>query len=43
VSLKGGVSRGGQDDIPMGKASVLDKATGKIEKVGPAFLVILLR
>ncbi|KAI0255584.1 hypothetical protein BJV78DRAFT_1099693, partial [Lactifluus subvellereus] len=29
----GGVARGGQDDLPMGKASFLDKVIGKAEKV----------
>jgi hypothetical protein len=29
-----GVARGGQDDLPMGKASFLDKVIGKAEKVG---------
>jgi hypothetical protein len=32
--LTGGVARGGQDDLPMGKASFLDKVIGKAEKVG---------
>jgi hypothetical protein len=29
----GGVARGGQEDLPMGKASFLDKVIGKAEKV----------
>jgi hypothetical protein len=32
--LIGGVARGGQEDLPMGKASFLDKVIGKAEKVG---------
>lgn len=29
----GGVARAGEDDLPMGKANILDKAIGKMEKV----------
>jgi len=29
----GGVARGGQDDLPLGKADLLDKVIGKTEKV----------
>ncbi|KAI0291566.1 hypothetical protein BC826DRAFT_1022504 [Russula brevipes] len=29
----GGVARGGREDVPMGKASLLDKVVGKAEKV----------
>ncbi|KAH9980579.1 hypothetical protein BJV74DRAFT_856270 [Russula compacta] len=29
----GGVARGGQDDLPIGKANLLDKVIGKAEKV----------
>lgn len=32
-NLTGGVARVGEDDLPMGKASVLDKAVGKMDKV----------
>jgi len=31
--LPGGVARAGEDDLPMGKANILDKAIGKTEKV----------
>jgi hypothetical protein len=34
LCLAGGVARGGQEDLPMGKASFLDKVIGKAEKVG---------
>ncbi|KAI9511228.1 hypothetical protein F5148DRAFT_1172763 [Russula earlei] len=30
---EGGVARGGQDDLPLGKANILDKVVGKTEKV----------
>lgn len=33
AQLTGGVARAGDDDLPMGKASILDKAVGKMEKV----------
>lgn len=33
ASLIEGVARGGQDDLPMGKANLLDKVIGKAEKV----------
>jgi len=33
ASSVGGVARGGQDDLPMGKANLLDKVIGKTEKV----------
>ncbi|KAF8494382.1 hypothetical protein F5888DRAFT_1616857 [Russula emetica] len=29
----GGVARAGQGDLPMGKASIFDKAVGKMEKI----------
>jgi hypothetical protein len=32
-NLTGGVGRAGEDDLPMGKASILDKAVGKMDKV----------
>lgn len=31
--MLGGVAIDGRDDLPMGKANILDKAIGKAEKV----------
>ncbi|KAI0060175.1 hypothetical protein BV25DRAFT_1787906, partial [Artomyces pyxidatus] len=33
TAAAGGVARGGQEDLPMGKANVMDKVIGKTEKV----------
>lgn len=41
--LSGGVARAGEDDLPMGKANILDKAVGKMEKVNVLDFWLFLR